>query len=185
MAKIKILIEGYVSKDSPEEGSCSTITLIKDENITMVVDPGTMKGQELLVEKLKEENLTIDDVDLVCVTHSHMDHYRNIGMFPKAKALDYWGLWHGDKIEEFKEKFTDDIQILKTPGHSYDGITLFVKTAEGIIAVCGDVFWKENYPEDDQYATDKEKLKESREKILKMADFVIPGHGKMFKVKRL
>lgn len=61
---------------------------------------------------------------------------------------------------------------------------MFVKTDKGIVAICGDVFWKENFPEDDPYASDKEKLKESRKKVLEIADWVIPGHGKIFKVKR-
>jgi len=104
MAEVKILIEGYTTEDTDEETSCSTITLIKSKNIVMVVDPGTMNSQNLLVGKLEEENLKIDDVNIVCITHSHMDHYRNIGMFPKAKALDYWGLWNRDKVEDWKEQ---------------------------------------------------------------------------------
>ena len=184
MAEVKVLIEGYTTADTPEENSCSTITLVKDKEIIMIVDPGTLKDQKLLIEKLKEESLTIKDINVVCVTHSHMDHYRNIGMFPDAKALDYWGLWYRDKVEDWNSRFTDNIQIIKTPGHNYDGITLLVKTDKGIIAICGDVFWKENLPEDDPYASDKEKLKESRKKVLEIADYIIPGHGTMFKVKK-
>jgi len=184
MVEVKILIEGYTTEDTSEETSCSTIILLKDKNIVMVIDPGTMKDQKILIEKLKEENLTVDDVNVVCITHSHMDHYRNIGMFPKAKSLDYWGLWDRDTVDDWNSQFTDDIQIIKTPGHSYDSITLLVKTNKGIIAICGDVFWKENLPENDPYASDKEKLKESRKKVLEIADYVIPGHGDMFKVKK-
>lgn len=188
MAQVKILIEGFTSADSgEEERTTPTITLVKDKNIVMVVDPGCLESQELLKEKLKQEGLTIDDVNIVCITHSHIDHYRNIGMFPKAKTLEYYGLWDGNTVDEWKEQFTDDIKIIKTPGHNYDGITLLVKTNKGIVAVCGDIFWKENQPEkpeDDPYASDKEKLKESRKKVLEMADWIIPGHGAMFKVEK-
>ena len=102
-------------------------------------------------------------------------------MFPQAKTLEYYGLWHGQTVDDWKEQFTDDIRIIKTPGHSSDSITLLVKTEQGTIAVCGDVFWKENSSEDDPYASDKEKLKESRGKVLEMADYIIHGHGGMFK----
>jgi len=105
-------------------------------------------------------------------------------MFPDAKTLEYWGIWYENKVEDWKEQFTKNIRIIKTPGHNYDGITLLVKTEKGIVAICGDVFWKENFPEDDPYASDKDKLKESRKKILEIADYIIPGHGKMFKVKK-
>jgi hypothetical protein len=57
MTEVKILIEGYTTEDTPEETSCSTVTLVRDKNIIMVVDPGTMKDQKLLVEELKEEGL--------------------------------------------------------------------------------------------------------------------------------
>ena len=184
MAKVKILIRGYITEDTPGGISCSTVTLVKDKDIIMVVDPGTMEDQKILRKKLEGEGLTIDDVNVVCITHSHMDHYRNIGMFPEAKALDYWGLWDKGRVKDWKEQFTEDIKIIKTPGHSYDGITLLAKTEKGIIAICGDVFWKENFPKDDPYAQDKEKLEESRRRVLKLADYVIPGHGEMFRVKK-
>lgn len=186
MAKVKILIEGYTNadtKDSGEETTCPTITLVKDEDIVMVVDPGVLEDQKILIDKLKGEGLTIDDVDIVCITHSHIDHYRNIGMFPKAKTLEYYGLWDKNTVADWSEDFTNDIKIIKTPGHSDNSITLLVKTDKGIVAICGDVFWKENLPEKDEYANDQEKLEESRKKVLASADWVIPGHGGMFKTK--
>ena len=33
------------------------------------------------------------------------------------------------------------------------------------------------------YASDIKKLKQSRKKVLKLADFIIPGHAGMYKVK--
>jgi glyoxylase-like metal-dependent hydrolase (beta-lactamase superfamily II) len=105
-------------------------------------------------------------------------------MFPEAKTLEYFGLWDRNTVEDWKEQFTENIRIIKTPGHNYDSITLLVKTDDGIVAICGDVFWKEDFPKDDPYASDKEKLEESRKKVLEMADYIIPGHGKMFKVEK-
>jgi glyoxylase-like metal-dependent hydrolase (beta-lactamase superfamily II) len=111
-----------------------------------------------------------------------MDHYRNIGMFPDAKALDYFGIWERDSVDDWNEKFTENIEIIKTPGHDRTGITLLVKTDKGIVAVVGDVFWKKDLPKDDSYASDKEKLKKSRELVLEKADFIVPGHGNMYEV---
>ena len=67
-------------------------------------------------------------------------------MFSRAKTLEYFGLWKKESVEDWPEQFSPHIQILKTPGHDYTGITLFVTTVEGVVAICGDVFWKENYP---------------------------------------
>jgi glyoxylase-like metal-dependent hydrolase (beta-lactamase superfamily II) len=186
MAEVKILVQGYTTADSAASGgekTCATITLVRDKNIIMVCDPGVLDSQQILIDALKKEGLAIKDVNYVFITHSHIDHYRNVGMFPDAKALEYWGIWDGGGVEDWKEDFTEDIKIIKTPGHNYDGLTLLVKTKEEIVAVCGDVFWKENYPEKDSYASDPKKLQESRQKVLQLADFIIPGHAGMYKVK--
>jgi glyoxylase-like metal-dependent hydrolase (beta-lactamase superfamily II) len=187
MTEVKILIEGYTTadtQDSGEERTCPTVTLVRNKNIVIVVDPGVLESQALLVEKLKENGLAIKDVGFVCITHSHIDHYRNVGMFPEAKVLEYWGLWNKNSVENWNEQFTDDIKIIKTPGHNYDCISLLVKTANGVVAIVGDVFWKDGEPKDDPYATDKKLLKQSREKILACSDWIIPGHGSMYKVRK-
>jgi len=187
MAEVKVLIPGYTNADcpeSPEEKTCPTITLIKDEDIVMIVDPGVLENQQMLVDALEKEGLNINDINFVCITHSHIDHYRNIGMFPEAKTLEFYGVWYSNLVDDWKEDFTDNIKIIKTPGHDKTSITLLVNTDKGKVAVCGDVFWKEDLPEKDGFADDPNKLDESRKKIKELADFIIPGHGKMFEVKK-
>ena len=184
MAEVKILIKGYTSVDikESEEKTCPTITLIKDGGNIIITDPGVLESQEILKEKLREEGLSVDDVDFVFLTHSHLDHYRNTGMFPKAKVLEYFGIWDGNKCDDWQEQFSHDIRIINTPGHNSNSLTFLVKTVRGVVAICGDVFWKENYPKNDPYASDPAKLSESRAKVLELADYVIPGHGEEYKV---
>jgi len=187
MAEVKILIEGYTTADtieSGEEKTCPTITLVKSGDKIVIVDPGILESQDLLVDKLKENGLTIKDVNFVFITHSHLDHYRNIGMFPEAKTVEYFGIWDKGTVIDWPENFSDDIKIIKTPGHNYDSLTMIVNTEAGDVAICGDVFWKEDYPKNDPYASNQEELSESRKKILVLADYVVPGHGPMFKVKK-
>jgi glyoxylase-like metal-dependent hydrolase (beta-lactamase superfamily II) len=188
-AEVKILVEGYTNADSKikgteEEKTRPTVSLVKDGNIVMVVDPGVLESQQVLIDALQKEGLGVKDVNIVCITHSHIDHYRNIGMFPEAKTLEFFGLWSKNTTEDWQEQFSKNIKVLKTPGHDYTSITLFVTTKDGVIAVCGDVFWKENYPKKDVYASDLRKLEKSRELVLEMADWVVPGHGRMYKVKK-
>ncbi|MFA6376617.1 MAG: MBL fold metallo-hydrolase [Candidatus Paceibacterota bacterium] len=181
MAKIKILIEGYTTADSgTEEKSCATITLIQSNKLNIVVDPGVLESQKMIIDALSNEGLNIGDINFVFLTHSHIDHYRNIGMFPEAKTLEFWGIWNKNKVIDWATDFNEEIKIIKTPGHSLDGLTFLVKAEQGLVAVCGDVFWKENSPENDPYAVNMDQLKEIREKVLSMADWIIPGHGPMF-----
>lgn len=193
MAEVKILIQGYACEDAGGH-SCSAIVLIKDKGLNIIVDPGTAKSQELIKEKLKEQGLAINDINFIIITHSHIDHYMNIGMFPKAKVLDFWGIWEGDVWNKRKDKLTKDIEIIKTLGHNYDCISVLVNTEKGKIAIVGDVFWwtdKEEQKTDkesllahkDPYVKNQEQLMQSRKKLLELADYIIPGHGKMFKTK--
>lgn len=179
-AEVKILKEGYASTDSGGH-SCSTICLVQDRGLNIITDPGTLPDQKILVDALKKVGLSPSDINIVFITHSHMDHYRNIGMFPKAKALDFWGWWEGDVASDYENDVSDNIKLIKTPGHSSDGTTLLVQTDEGTVAICGDVFWKENFPVNDPFATNCDQLKQSRAKVLELADFIVPGHGGMFK----
>jgi len=187
MAEVKILIEGYTSANQPEgekEKTCPTITLVRTDELTIIVDPGVLASQEIIQTRLAAEGLQIIDVNMVFITHSHLDHYRNIGMFAEAPTLEFWGLWQGNKVFERPQKLGTDIEIINTPGHSADSLTMLVKTNQGKIAICGDVFWKENQPETDPYASDPEALEKSRQQILAQADWIIPGHGKMYRVNK-
>ncbi|OGY45735.1 MAG: hypothetical protein A3J65_02345 [Candidatus Buchananbacteria bacterium RIFCSPHIGHO2_02_FULL_45_11b] len=183
MAKVKIIFPGYFSTED-EGRACSNVILVQDQGLNIIVDPGTLPDQQVLLDKLQAEGLTPADIDIVYITHSHLDHYRNIGMFSRAKTLDFYGWWEGDGSKDYSGPVTADIEMIYTPGHSDDGTTFLVKTADGLVAICGDVFWRENFPEDDPYATDKEKLAESRRMVLAAANWVIPGHGARFKADK-
>lgn len=176
---VTILVPGYASTKSGGH-SCSTITLVQFDGQNMIVDPGSVPSPQVIVKALKDHDLTLEDINIVFVTHAHPDHYRSVSLFPKARQLDWWGWWNGDLYEEFDGQLYADIKIINTPGHSYDSVTLLVKTEQGLIAICGDVFWKENFPKKDPFASDLDQLKKSRVKVLKIADYIIPGHGEIY-----
>lgn len=186
IAEVKVLVQGYTSADKhgKKERTCSTITLVKDGRMTIVVDPGVLANRKTLIEALKKEDLLLDKINTVFLTHSHIDHFANVGMFSKATTVEYFGSWKNDSVVARPKFLTKNIEILETPGHSFTGLTLLIKTSLGLVAICGDVFWKENFPLVDQYADSPKKLKESRKKLLKIADYIIPGHAGMFKVKK-
>jgi len=179
MLKVKILIKGYTAIETNGH-ACSTITLVQDDKYNIIIDPGTAASQQVIKLALKKEKLNINDINVVFLTHAHTDHYRNIGMFPQAKTLDYWGWWYSDLSKKATPQITKNIKFIKTPGHSFDSLTMLVKTEQGIIAICGDVFWKKNFPKKDKYASNTKLLQTSRKRILKLADYIIPGHGEIF-----
>jgi len=196
MVKVKTLIEGYVKEIGGEEFASSTTTLIQNTALNIVVDPGM--DRKLLVSALNKENLSLSQIDYVILTHTHLDHSLLAGIFENAKILDNNDIYSFDgKIGKHEGKIPNaEIQIIKTPGHDQSHCSVLANTEDlGRIIIAGDVFWwadNENQKTDkqsllehkDPYVKDISALDESRKKILELADYIIPGHGKMFKVKK-
>jgi glyoxylase-like metal-dependent hydrolase (beta-lactamase superfamily II) len=186
-AKVKILMKGFVEFDERTfDGFAQpTITLIEDGKNVIVVDPGTVKNIKELKNKLKKASYSFNDVTHVVVSHEHHDHYRNMGLFINSIDIDFWGLWKGMYLNFNQEdrKLSDNVKILMTPGHDKSGISLIVNTSEGKYAISGDVFYDIHGPKNDVFADNKGQLDKSRKKLLKIAEFIIPGHGDMFKVE--
>ncbi len=195
MTKLKVLIEGYAEEvNGGEHASCST-TLLQENGLNIVVDPGMDRA--LLLGSLKKEGLTTSDIDYVVLTHTHLDHCFLVGIFESAKVLDNDSVYSSDgRISSHDGKVPGtDIEIIKTPGHDQFHCSVLANTKEfGKVVIAGDVFWwrtgeAQETDRDklmrhaDPYMKNEEQLKDSRKKILEMADYVVPGHGKMFKTK--
>ena len=194
MAEVKVLIEGYAKEsDKGLLASCSTV-LIKDSGKNILVDPGC--NPKLLIESLKKEHLNAKDIDLIFLTHYHIDHVLNIRLFPNADVLDGGVIYKNDLEIEFQDKIPGtNIQFINTPGHAHEQASLIVETAQGKTVIASDLFWwmdKDEQKTDykslinlkDPYVKNEKDLKESRERVLEIADWIIPGHGKMFKIEK-
>jgi len=195
MTKVKVLIEGYAKKLENGWVASSTTCLVTTEKRKIITDPGC--NREKLLEALNKEGLSTGDIDYVFLSHQHPDHILLAGIFEKAKFITFDTnlMYNNDLITEFdKHKLGKDIEIIETPGHVLEHISLIVDTPKGKIAIVGDVIWwleseKQVFnlhQKDHSQAKgmNMEKLVESRKKVIAMADYIIPGHGKMFKVEK-
>jgi len=195
MAEVKILIEGYAKEKDGAEFASSTTVLIKENGLNIIVDPGM--DRKLLLANLEKENLSPNEINYVVLTHYHLDHSLLAGIFENAKILDNSDIYSFDgKIEKHNGKVPrTDIEIIKTPGHDMFHCSVLVNSGElGKTIIAGDVFW---WADGEQQKTDREslmkhedpymkneaELMESRKKVLEMADWIIPGHGKMYKAR--
>ena len=192
-AEVNILLEGVTRKISDKEWEASpNVILIKDSGKNILVDPGT--NPELL-NILSKHNLTLYSIDMIFLTHYHIDHLLNIRFFPKVDVVE-GGLIHRNQKEiAFSDKIPGtNIHIIPTPGHAYEHTSLIAETKIGRVCIAGDLWWWEDGEQktdstslihhEDPFVKDKRALKESRERILALADWIIPAHGKMFKVKK-
>jgi glyoxylase-like metal-dependent hydrolase (beta-lactamase superfamily II) len=193
MSEVKVLIEGYAREVKGGWIASSTVTLIKDNKKNIIVDPGC--NRKSLLETLAKEKIKPEQIDFVFLTHNHLDHTLLAGIFPHAKILTTEEIYNGDNQVGYGEIIPGtDIKVIQTPGHCREHCSLIVSTASGVYALAGDVFWWTNNEKqiidinklDEAHSkeVDMQELIESRKKILKIADYIIPGHGKMFRVEK-
>ncbi len=194
MNKVIVLIEGYARETKNGWFASSTTTLIRSDDKNIIVDPGI--NRKKLITELKRQKLQVSDIDYVFMTHYHPDHNLLTGIFEDAKVLDDEMVYENDLQSTHAGKIPGtDIDILHTPGHDQFHGSLVVPTSEGNVLVAGDLFWwsdNEKQKTDrinllshkDPFVKDKKLLLESRKQVLKVADYIIPGHGKMFKINR-
>jgi glyoxylase-like metal-dependent hydrolase (beta-lactamase superfamily II) len=186
-------------------GGGSTVTLVDGEK-KILVDTGfdyewlntpenKKQNARNLVRCLRENGLKPDDIDIVFITHWHIDHFGNSGIFKKAqllvskqlaerhKHLNLVGIADGEEIATC-------VRVVYSPGHTADQASLIVDTLFGEmkvrIAIAGDAIiscsyflagriWKYNA---DFY--NEEIARKSMSMLSNNADIIIPGHSVPF-----
>ena len=194
LASIVVLKPGYARWEGyASQRACGTITLVRSLK-NCIVDLGIPTDKALILKQLKAQRLYPKDIDFVILTHSDVDHIGNMNLFPDATFIGGNDVMQGDHfLEFFKEKYVVDenVSVLHTPGHDNRSISVLVKTAKGLVAITGDLF---EYNKDwltvdtseawEPWSQDKDLQNKSRAKIWKLADYIVPGHGDMFKVDK-
>ena len=184
MATVDVLVAGHVTETDAGQSVHPTISLVRDGDLVVVVDPGILSDPALLTDALAGHDVGVADVTHVFVTHHHLDHTRHVGMFPTAKVVDvdsvYDGsLWLGHDGDDYR--LSDDVSVIETPGHAQECAALVVRTGAGTVVLTHAWWFADMTPERDPLAWDQASLDRSRERILAIADVVVPGHGPAFR----
>jgi len=181
-AQVHILQAGYVRDDGDGQRVASTVTLIRDGNAAVIVDPGMVPSRSALLAELAGHGVTPESVTDVVFSHHHPDHTVNAALFPAARIHDHWAIYDGDVwIDRDADGYeiSPSIRLIATPGHTPQDITTLAATPDGVHA-CTHAWWASDGPAEDPFAPDAAVLAASRARILAVATVIIPGHGPAF-----
>ncbi|MBI5151865.1 MAG: MBL fold metallo-hydrolase [Candidatus Pacebacteria bacterium] len=193
-AKVIVLKPGYARWEGyASQRACGSITLLLSHK-RCLVDLGIPQDKDLILSSLQKHALKPKDIDVVVLTHSDVDHIGNMNLFPDAVFIGGSDVIQGDLFREFfKEKYVIDenISVIHTPGHDNRSISVLVRTDKGVVACTGDLFERENDWLDSEkaetwevWSQNKELQMKSRSMIWQIADYIVPGHGDIFKVDK-
>ncbi|XP_057333085.1 metallo-beta-lactamase domain-containing protein 1 [Microplitis mediator] len=193
------------------EANCSC-TLIKSPTINIIVDTMTAWDRDKIVTALRSHNIKPEDINYVICTHGHADHIGNNNLFTHARqhivghCIQRETIFDESQIGTKGEyQLNEDIKVIATPGHTAEDITLLIKNCRIInndandvdgsqalqthcVAITGDLFEKEADIADPELwkAVGSKELQQTQAKnrlmIIKTADYIVPGHGALFKV---
>ena len=203
--KVYVLHDGYSELKTTKEAAIPimrancTCVLIRNAIHNVVIDSMTPWDTQKIKDSLKMYNLGPDQIDFVVSTHGHSDHVGNNNLFLNATHVVGFSVSKGDEyyLHPFdkgvpfligEKNSADKIEIIPTPGHTMDSVSLVVNTKDNkTVVIAGDLFEKEADLKNHQVwidagSEDKHLQEFHRIRMLDIADYIIPGHGPMFKV---
>jgi N-acyl homoserine lactone hydrolase len=190
MNYLDILVIGNLVR--AEDGSIleanSTSTLIRSEQRLVVVDTSSRPSRPAIKTSFRQLGVFMKDVDTVVLTHPHYDHAENLDMYPNAEVLVHSGGEdnEGCTIVEGNRKLFNGVELVHTPGHTWDSMSVFVK-ADLNYAIVGDAIplednFRRNIPPGLNIGADT--AMKSIKTIANFADIIVPGHGAPFKTRK-
>jgi glyoxylase-like metal-dependent hydrolase (beta-lactamase superfamily II) len=177
LAEVHLLFEGYVG-----ERVASTIAFVREGEVRVIIDPGMAPARSAMLDPLAALGVTPESITDVIFSHHHPDHTLNAALFPNARFHDHWAIYKDDLWQSRQAEgylVSPSIRLIETPGHTPQDITTLVGTSAGIFAFT-HLWWHARGPAKDPYAPDLAVLRASRERVLRLATTIVPGHGSPF-----
>ncbi len=178
-ARVDVLCDGYAA-----DRVAGTVSLIRDGDAVIVVDPGMVANRSVILDPLGELGVDPDHVTDVVFSHHHPDHTLHAALFANARFHDHWAIYDGDEwIDRPADGFSlsPHVRLMATPGHTPQDISTVVATPTGVV-VLTHAWWNADGPSEDPLADDAEQVHVSRAALLALEPvLVVPGHGPAFR----
>ena len=177
-ARLDVLFTGYAALPRV----AGTVSLVRDGDRVIVVDPGMVPGRASILDPLRALGVAPEDVTDVVLSHHHPDHTVNIALFGEVPVHDFQAVYTRDEWQRRPAdgvSLTPSVRLLATPGHTPQDLSVLVGTPAEVVALT-HLWWTAEGPAEDPYAPDPDLLRASRQRVLAVADRVVPGHGPAF-----
>jgi glyoxylase-like metal-dependent hydrolase (beta-lactamase superfamily II) len=187
----------------------ASCALIRDEKHNILFDTGNGYMFHQMERLFAERNMAFGDIDMVVLSHLHWDHTFNYSFFPRAKFVLSLAEWeHANNLRE-PDIFVDEailpflrtadvhfvvrdgeeilpgMEILLTPGHTPGSISLLLEKDGENLVFTGDAVKTRGELRTCAagMSHDSPVTRATVEKILKIADRVLPGHDSWLFIK--
>ena len=200
----EILVKGNNVRLSCGYVGLANLTLLKTEGGPIMFDVGHTVNRQGLEAGLKARGLAPADVPQVFLSHLHVDHVMNIGIFPFSTKVyvsraewdyvanphpeDPWVPWlireqlqkYDLQLIEGEGELVSGVRYFPVPGHTPGCTALVFDTKDkGRVVLAGDAlkFPREMLQQGADHAFDShENASASIRLILSIADRIVPGH---------
>lgn len=189
---ISVIIEGvHQTKEKSEdlvvlEPHTGAVTLIQSGEKNILVDAGGKGTFPLIEVELRHHGLTPKDIDIIILTHFHLDHSFNVALFPNAKILGwkhYWGSLRTVRINAIEmHEVEKGVSVFPTPGHAEEHLAVLVTDETGKKTVIAGDAINASFVEEGRVSAffyDEALYRESAQKIMEMGNEIVPGHGEI------
>jgi glyoxylase-like metal-dependent hydrolase (beta-lactamase superfamily II) len=119
---------------------------------TLLIDPGLHLQNEPVLRALEARGLAPRDLDLVLLTHAHLDHAgacadvgRPVAVHTREREAEHWPAVAGmlvdgrlTLLEGDEGEVAPGVTWALTPGHTAGGVSYRVVTTAGLAVICGD-----------------------------------------------
>jgi len=185
----------------PENGMLDCNTYVIKDDLTVIIDPGSIQFLSQLVEDLLKDGIDPKDINTITNTHLHPDHcwaneaLKNLSgakiiIHPLHKQFYDMTITEASKLLgleglEFKaDSYFDDnrlstghleFELIHSPGHSPDSICFYCR--EEKLLLPGDVVFAQNTGRVDLPGGNAAELKQSIEALSQLEiEYLLPGH---------
>jgi len=222
--KCKIIKQGSCTLEAQEIASPTTLNIKYDlgigggSNVILIesdkrilVDTGfdyetvglslenVERNMKNLISALQCHGHSPDDIEVVFITHWHLDHYGNLDIFDRAQRMASRPVVEGSNLMDFipvddGEEIAEGVTVVYTPGHTLGHASVLVDSEVALrghglkcrLGLAGDAIVSLGYFDKGKVWTynedfySKEEAMKSMKKLAKASDIIIPGHGVPF-----